>query len=113
MSYGLEILFDPGQLDNPLTLKKRSSGVFDAYNQETITWSDVQIMGKFEYMSGRESTDAGKETTYLRGRLIIRHYPTLTAEDYFVIDSKDWDIETIGNYGKDGMYNMIYLRQRT
>jgi len=108
----LNITVNPGALDRPIILNIENASVTNDYNEEIISYSTVNVMGNFQYMSGKEITTAGKETTYIRGRLVIREYPGLTVKDYVTVDSQDWDIETIGKYGKHGMYNLLYLRHK-
>jgi len=105
----LNITVNPGSLDRPITLNLENASVTNDYNEEVVSYTTVNVMGNFQYMSGKEVTTAGKETTYIRGRLVIREYPGLTVR---TADSQDWDIETIGKYGKHGMYNLLYLRHK-
>lgn len=113
-NYGIQLHenFDPGMLDTPATIVTNlKAGMQNDFNEDlTPSWGFSNVMCFFQYMSGKELTDQNRETTYLRAKMIIRYFPDLKERDYVQVDSKDWDIETIGRYGKD--YHLLYLRYK-
>lgn len=112
-NYGIRVKDNPAQLDTPITLKKATGASVNAANEETVTYTNFDIMANFQMLTGTEKTEEGRETMFLKARCIIRYYPGLTAKDIIIYDSEEWDIETIGFYGKKDMYHQLNLRKVT